>query len=120
MAERRSLIEGLREFSPEADPVLAEEFINNGTPKSAAQPKVRRAAPPAAPAPAPREPEEGKGQQTHQMGRAPLTIRFRAKFAKALKHASLERQMKGIEPYKLQDILEEVVEPWLRTNGYLN
>ena len=55
-----------------------------------------------------------------EIGRAPLTIRFRADFAKALKHASLERQMKGVEPYKLQDILEQVVEPWLRNNGYLN
>jgi hypothetical protein len=117
MAERRTLVEGLREISPEADPKLAEEFILHGVPKSAAFTKLRKAA--AQPAVEPVEPE-GKGQQANHMGRAPLTIRFRADFAKALKHASLERQMKGISPYKLQDILEEVVEPWLRNNGYLN
>jgi hypothetical protein len=114
MVERRSLKEGLMEIIPDADPKLAEDFILNGTPKSVTYPKEPKAAPPE-----PREPEEGKGQQAHHMGRAPLTIRFQAHFAKALKNASLERQMKGIEPYKLQDILEEVVEPWLRKHGYL-
>ena len=34
-------------------------------------------------------------------------------FAKALKRASLERQLKGLEPNTLQDILEEAIEPWL-------
>ncbi len=114
MAERRSLMDGLKEISPEADTELAEEFILNGTPKSAARPKERLVS-----LSAPEQPD-GSAQQSHHMGRAPITIRFRAHFAKALKHASLERQMKGINPYKLQDILEEVVEPWLRENGYLN
>jgi hypothetical protein len=31
----------------------------------------------------------------------------------------LERQLGGIEPHSLTDILEQAVEPWLRTNGYL-
>ena len=124
MAARKSLLEGIMEISPDVDPVAAEDFINNGTPRSAARPRERKepmqpAAPTPAPAPAMEQPEAKDGQASH-MGRAPLTIRFPTHFAKALKHASLDRQMKGIEPYKLQDILELVVEPWLRTNGYLN
>jgi len=38
----------------------------------------------------------------------------------ALKRASLERQLQGTEPSTLRDILEEAIEPWLRTNGYLS
>ena len=52
-------------------------------------------------------------------GRVPISTRMRADFATALKRASLERQLSGIEPNTLQDILEQAVEPWLRSNGYL-
>ncbi len=114
MAQRRSLMEGLHELSPEADPKLAEDFIINGAPKSPAQPNKRSTPPPAV------EQPEGKGGQANQIGRSPLTIRFRNNFAAALKRASLERQLNGVKPNTLQDILEEAVEPWLRTNGYLN
>jgi hypothetical protein len=51
--------------------------------------------------------------------RLPLTICFPAHIAAALKRASLERQLKGVKPNTLQDILEEAAEAWLRTNGYL-
>ena len=44
---------------------------------------------------------------------------MRSDFAAALKRASLERQLEGVEPNTLQDILEQAVEPWLRNNGYL-
>ena len=67
MAERRTLVEGLREISPEADPILAEEFILNGVPKSAAFAKMPRSAVP--PTVESVEPE-GKGQQANHMGRA--------------------------------------------------
>lgn len=53
------------------------------------------------------------------VARAPLTTRIREDFARALKRASPERQLGGIEPHTLQDILEEAIEPWLRINGYL-
>jgi hypothetical protein len=48
-----------------------------------------------------------------------LSTRIRADYAKALKRASLQRQLEGIRPNTLQDILEEAVEPWLRTHGFL-
>jgi hypothetical protein len=51
--------------------------------------------------------------------RVPLSTRMRADYAELLKRASLERQLEKVQPNTLQDILEEAVEPWLRSNGYL-
>lgn len=48
-----------------------------------------------------------------------LSTRIRADYAKALKRASLQRQLENREPHTLQDILEEAIAPWLRANGYL-
>ncbi|KAA0214977.1 MAG: hypothetical protein EDM82_08520 [Cyanobacteria bacterium CYA] len=98
MAERRSLTDGLK-ATPTVDPAVAREFIHSGKPAV-----VRPAQDPAAQA----------------VSRAPLSTRIRADFAAALKRASLERQLKGVEPHTLQDILEEAIEPWLRENGYLS
>jgi hypothetical protein len=42
-----------------------------------------------------------------------------ATFAAALKRASLERQLNSVEPNTLQDILEQAIEPWLKSNGYI-
>jgi len=48
-----------------------------------------------------------------------LSSKIRTDFAEALKRASLERQLNKIQPNTLQDIIEEAIEPWLRSNGYL-
>lgn len=103
MAERRSLTEGLK-ATPIIDPAVAKEFIHAGKPSPAK--------PEAVPTPA-------ANQKAPVLGRAPISTRIRADFAAALKRASLERQLKGKEPHTLQDILEQAIEPWLRTNGYL-
>jgi hypothetical protein len=94
------------------DRSVEENFVFAGKPK-AAQP-----APPQIP---PSEPVTAApaSQSANAHGRAPLTIRFRSDYAVALKRASLERQLKGISPNTLQDILDEAVEPWLRQHGYL-
>lgn len=55
---------------------------------------------------------------TVTIGRTPLTTRLRDDYAKAIKRASLERQLNGTEPNTLQDLMEEAIEAWLRTNGY--
>jgi hypothetical protein len=44
---------------------------------------------------------------------------MREDFAKALKKASLERQLDGVQPNTLIEILEQAVEPWLKSNGYI-
>jgi hypothetical protein len=114
MAERKSLKEGLLQISPGVDPVQVEEFIVHGKPRAASAPAE------SAGSPAPRGAEVDTGKAARALGRAPLTIRFQAAFATALKRASLERQLKGVHPYTLQDIVEEAVEPWLRDKGYLS
>ncbi|OWK34901.1 hypothetical protein [Fimbriiglobus ruber] len=54
------------------------------------------------------------------ISRVPLTTRIRSDYAAALKRASLERQLHGLEPSAILDILEDALEPWLKTRGYLS
>src|SRR4051812_16194907 len=96
MAERRSLIEGLKDTPLPMDTGLEKDFVYG---------KKQSATTAAIPAPT--------------INRVPISTRLREDLAKALKRASLERQLKGIEPNTLCDILEQAVEPWLKANGYL-
>ncbi|OJW20124.1 MAG: hypothetical protein BGO49_08470 [Planctomycetales bacterium 71-10] len=99
MAERRALVEGLKTPSPAVDSEAEKAFVFR---------EKKDAAPAAAPS-----------NTTATLSRVPLSTRMRSDFAAALKRASLERQLEGVEPNTLQDILEQAVEPWLRNNGYL-
>ena len=94
MGERRTLLDGLNEGPPPFDAGKEREFVYGN--KTAATPG-----------------------SVAVFRRIPISTRLRADFADALKRASLERQLKAIEPSTLQDILEEAIEPWLRSNGYL-
>lgn len=111
MAARRPLVEGLK---PEdaVERSLEEAFVYNGGPKSATATTTTPVAPAS-------DPEAGKGRTESSAGRVPLTVRFRADYAAALKRASLQRQLQGVLPNTLQDILEEALEPWLRSHGCL-
>ena len=93
MAEQRSLIEGLK-TTPPVEPTKEKEFVYNRK-------------------------SEALTTAAITINRVPISTRVREDFAKALKRASLRAQLKGIEPNTLQDILEEAIEPWLNTNGYL-
>lgn len=95
MVERRTLTEGLKATPPPIDTGKERDFVYSGN-----------------------EPVAGGGAVT--LSRTPISTRVRADFALALKRASLERQLKAIEPNTLQDILEEAIEPWLKSNGYLS
>jgi hypothetical protein len=112
MAERRSLVEGLKK-KPAVDPALEDNFVYGEKTKTE-QPKQTQASSPVA------ETREGKGKAANPISRSPLTTRIRTNYAEALKRASLERQLQGVFPNTLQDILEQAVEPWLRSNGYLD
>lgn len=101
MHERRSLVEALKQ-TPTVDPKIEKEFVFQAKPLAQSEP------PPSIATPAP-----------STVSRSPISTRIRSDFAAALKRASLERQLAGIEPHTLQDILEEAIEPWLKTNGYL-
>jgi hypothetical protein len=92
MVERRTLTEGLKATPPPINPDAEKQFVFGKEP-----------------------PPNGTSAQ----GRVPISTRVRADFAAALKRASLERQLEAKEPNTLQDILEEAIEPWLKSNGYL-
>ncbi len=97
MTERRTLIEGLKSTPPPIDNGREKEFVYAEKAK----------------------PVQNMTPTTPTINRVPISTRMREDFAKALKRASLERQLKGLEPNTLQDILEEALEPWLKSNGYL-
>lgn len=100
MTERRPLVQGLKPAAPPLDPNLEKEFVFGEKPRGEGAPPVEKASP--------------------IQSRAPLTTRIRADFAAALKRASLERQLAGTTPNTLQEILEEALEPWLRSHGYVS
>lgn len=99
MSERRSLVEGIKSQPVPNLNDREREFL------LAAKPKTDPVSVDRSPAP--------------QVARSPLSTKMRSDYAAALKRASLERQLRGVEPNTVQDILEEAIEPWLKANGYL-
>lgn len=95
MAERRPLSEGLKVTKSPEDAAVERAFVFES-----------------------REP--ARPPTATKESRSPINTRVRTDFAKALKRASLERQLQGVEPSTLQEILEEALEPWLRSHGYLS
>jgi len=99
MADRRPLVEGLNPAAPPVDPKREADFVYNKKPTEREAAAAANASP--------------------VVGRSPLSTRIRTDFVVALKRASLERQLHGIEPHTLIDILEQAIEPWLKSNGYI-
>jgi hypothetical protein len=108
MVERKSLVEGVKSATS-IDSTREKAFVY-GDPLKAKP----------ADSPATSEPLPAKAHDGGSGTRVPLTTRIRSDYAAALKRASLERQLSGIKPNTLQDILEEALQPWLRANGYLS
>lgn len=106
MNERRSLVEGLKQTPPAIDPKIEKDFVFQSKRPSNEDVTAKTLASPTTPA-------------APTVARAPISTRIRSDLANALKRASLERQLGGVEPNTVQDILEQILEPWLRTNGYL-
>ncbi len=103
MAERRPLVEGLKPSAPPVDAKRETDFVFGEKPRATTETK---------PSPVPSAPAA-------TLSRSPISTRIRSDFAVALKRASLERQLSGKQPSTLQNILEEAIEPWLKSNGYL-
>jgi len=103
MSERRSLVQGLKD-TPAIDERVVREFVYEGKKQQETLPIVKPSvqAPPTVP-----------------VTRVPISTRIRDDYSKALKRASLERQLGGIQPSTLQGILEEAIGPWLKGHGYL-
>ena len=99
MADRRPLTEGLKPQTPvpTVDARIEREFVHGNKPVAAP------------PSPAPANPYT----------RVSFTTRIYAEYSQALKKASLERQLQGVEPNSVQAMLEEALEAWLRSNGYI-
>jgi hypothetical protein len=130
MANRRSLIVGIKP-EEDIDPDMAEDFIAGRKPRPAAKKASRPVA--EAPAPLPLETPAPPPPARHApaavsppapspltgVGRVPVGARFRTELAAALKRTSLERQLQGIQPNSVQDILEEALELWLHKHGLL-
>ena len=119
MKERRSLVEGLRS-DPETQ--KREEDFVFGT-QSTAEPaplssSTDRPEEGTVPLKIPAAPPDSRilPQMT---GRIPVTTRCRPEVASALKRASLQRQLAGVEPYYVQDIMEAALENWLRDHEYV-
>ncbi|MBN8626907.1 MAG: hypothetical protein J0M17_15610 [Planctomycetes bacterium] len=101
MADRRSLVEGVKPPAPPIDPKIEQAFVRGQTARGGDEPAIPSATTPV-------------------IARTPLSTRIRTDYSKALKHASLDRQLKGVEPNTISDILEQALEPWLKANGYLS
>ena len=109
--DRRPLIEGIKP-EPEVDSKTAREFVFQDKSKPAAQTREPTEATPARLA-------AGAINPTAQLALVPLTARIPAEKFQALKRASFDRQLQGVEPSSMQDIVEEALTPWLRKHGYL-
>jgi hypothetical protein len=84
------------------------------------------------PAPEPRQPVESRvmsplartkkkrASSITPVAPVPVTVRLKPEIGGALKRASLERQLAGEELFTHQDIVENLLEPWLHDQGYLD
>lgn len=145
MAERRSLVAGIEEIG--VDPDTARAFVVQERPKPEVKTSpVRVVTEKAQPQPAEddsageRDEAAGEGRRNPVMRKpakpvaakrphaqrllatllVPVTVRLRPEIASALKQASLQRQLNGIETYTQQDIVEEALIPWLQAEGLLD
>lgn len=109
MVERKSLVDGLK----------TPNTVDLSREKAFVYADSQKATPPVASVPNP-EARDATAPTLASVPRVPLTTRIRGDYSAALKRASLERQLSGMKPNTLQDILEEALQPWLRANGYLS
>lgn len=101
--DRRPLTEGLKP-GPEVDPKVAAEFVFQN------KPEPKRAAKEIAPATATALPFAPINTAA-QDALVPLTARIPMVKFQALKRASFDRQLQGIEPNTMHDIVEEALTP---------
>lgn len=104
MTQRRSLVDGLQE-TPAVDEIEKQFVYGEKAAAEKEQPDSRAS--------------EAEQQQVMPQfkGRVPLTTRCRPELASAIKRASLERQLQGMEPSRIQDIIEQALEQWLANNA---
>lgn len=116
MKERRPLIAGLPTNADER--ALEKSFVFGSANAAAASEPVEASKPPLA-VDNPVQPQSNRTLLPQMTSRVPVTARCRTEVASAIKVASLQRQLEGIQPYHVQGILEEALEAWLTVNGYM-
>lgn len=118
MNDRRPLTAGLSTL-PNIDPDTARAFVtqepkpNPVSERLVAVPRPERSEPIRKPV------RRTKPHGVTPVGLIPVTVRLRPEIAGGLKRASLERQLAGEETFTQQDMVEQLLEPWLRDNGFL-
>ena len=119
--DRRPLTAGLTAI-PNADPEAVREFVTqNRRPKTELTEKTSISDRPLVSqvGTAPASWHKSKMGGVTPVGLIPVTVRLRPDIAGALKRASLERQLAGEDLFTQQDLVEHVLEPWLRAEGHL-
>ncbi len=106
--ERRPLATAMQGI-PNADPAAVRQFVT----QERTPPTLNMS------------PTQAGGRQASStvltpVGLIPVTVRLRPALAGALKRASLERQLAGEEVFTQQELVEQALEPWLRSLGYLS
>ncbi|GAB5515221.1 hypothetical protein [Rhodopirellula baltica] len=105
MTQRRSLVEGLSN-TPEVKSLEKEFVFGEKSAEKDEDTELRLDEPKAS----------SEEVMPQYRGRVPLTTRCRPELASAIKRASLERQLQGVEPSRIQDIIEQALERWLEAN----
>lgn len=129
MAERRKLTAALTTPVPGVDERLVRTFVtqNQATEQAETISQKHDVTPAALEGPltpsgynAHTGPTPGtKTSRLRPVGLIPITVRLRPELAGGLRRASLERELQGADLYTQQDLVEQVLEPWLKQEGYL-
>lgn len=104
MTKRKTLSAGLAVVPEGTDAAVVESFLR---PAAVEEEKTSEPANLAVP------------KRRVPVGLIPVTVRLKPEIAGALKRASLERQLCGEAVHTQQDLVELVLAPWLRGEGYL-
>jgi hypothetical protein len=106
MTERRPLTNAVNQAVPGVDSEIVRSFVTQRPSHS-------------------NESQAGQRSTTRspvkfqRVGLIPVTVRLRPEIAFALKRASLERELEGESIYTQQELVEQVLCPWLQSQGYL-
>lgn len=123
MSTRVSLVDRLEKDQHELDPQIEASFVSHGNVVAHARDESldemeRQPTTPGIET-KPKSSRRPKQSAAITPGLIPVNVRVRPALAGALKTASLDRQMRGIEPHSKREIVEQALEPWLRSQGYL-
>lgn len=116
-SKRVNLVESIEQDKHRIEPSVASQFIKSGSVASSSpSPDVDK----------PMAKKTSSGRSSPRSKTAVIKpaliaihVRVQPEIAAALKSASLDRQLRGVERFSKRDIVEEALEPWLVENGYM-